>query len=281
MALVESDNIFPPELERSIFEITALSHPESIPTLLLVALRVKIWIEQLIYRVLTIYAPGRKAALKFHHSLSALHSLMQSTPSFFAAHVRSVLFIGYPTWDAVLSTLSIFVAAVNVAFVNLPVDGPLPAAFVHLLKSLPLQHLSLELDTLSELIGGPTVNALPQSVWYRLTHLHLLNRSNASDCARSVLPHLPNAECYFVLAQCAALQVFALVCPSRAVLKMHAPARRRPARDPRVVLLIVREFVEEWETGARGGTDYWETAEAWVKQRRAGKKKYFITPGEN
>ncbi|KAJ7471138.1 hypothetical protein FB451DRAFT_1176323 [Mycena latifolia] len=211
---------------------------------------------------------------------------MQSTPSFFAAHVRSVLFIGYPTWDAVLSTLSIFVAAVNVAFVNLPVDGPLPAAFVHLLKSLPLQHLSLELDTLSELIGGPTVNALPQSVWYRLTHLHLLNRSNASDCARSVLPHLPclthlaaqvtgfsNAECYFVLAQCAALQVFALVCPSRAFLKMHAPARRRPARDPRVVLLIVREFVEGWETGARGGADYLETAEAWVKQRRAGKKK--------
>jgi hypothetical protein len=39
----DSSSIFPPELERKICEAAAYLHPETIPTLLLVAQRVREW----------------------------------------------------------------------------------------------------------------------------------------------------------------------------------------------------------------------------------------------
>ncbi|KAJ7921925.1 hypothetical protein B0H13DRAFT_140548 [Mycena leptocephala] len=45
------DPRLPPELERTIFEIVALSRPSGIPNLMLVAARVKAWIEPLLYRI--------------------------------------------------------------------------------------------------------------------------------------------------------------------------------------------------------------------------------------
>ncbi|KAJ7096939.1 hypothetical protein C8R44DRAFT_748718 [Mycena epipterygia] len=47
-------SILPPELERVVFEISALSHPKSILNLLRVARRVKHWVEPLLYRTLVI-----------------------------------------------------------------------------------------------------------------------------------------------------------------------------------------------------------------------------------
>ncbi|KAJ6505111.1 hypothetical protein C8R45DRAFT_544408 [Mycena sanguinolenta] len=51
--LSESDHepTLPPELERRIFEIAALACPVRIPTLMLVARRVKFLVEPLLYRV--------------------------------------------------------------------------------------------------------------------------------------------------------------------------------------------------------------------------------------
>ncbi|KAK7051752.1 hypothetical protein R3P38DRAFT_3172057 [Favolaschia claudopus] len=46
----------PPELERPIFELCALSKPNFIPTLMLVAYRVKDWVEPLLYRIFTMNA---------------------------------------------------------------------------------------------------------------------------------------------------------------------------------------------------------------------------------
>ncbi|KAJ7779897.1 hypothetical protein B0H16DRAFT_727994 [Mycena metata] len=44
----------PPDLERTIFELAALSSPGTMTTLILVALRVKIWIELLLYRIVIV-----------------------------------------------------------------------------------------------------------------------------------------------------------------------------------------------------------------------------------
>ncbi|KAJ7879703.1 hypothetical protein B0H13DRAFT_1571256, partial [Mycena leptocephala] len=46
--------LLPPELERIIFELAAFVNPASMPSLLLVAPRVKIWIEPLLYETLII-----------------------------------------------------------------------------------------------------------------------------------------------------------------------------------------------------------------------------------
>ncbi|KAJ6521621.1 hypothetical protein DFH09DRAFT_1424685 [Mycena vulgaris] len=44
----------PPELEQHIFELAAISRPACIPTLMLVARRVKHWVEPLLYRTVVI-----------------------------------------------------------------------------------------------------------------------------------------------------------------------------------------------------------------------------------
>ncbi|KAJ6534252.1 hypothetical protein B0H19DRAFT_1185616 [Mycena capillaripes] len=47
-----SDPRLPPELECRIFEAVALAHPTKIPQLMLVAWRVKEWVEPLLYHVI-------------------------------------------------------------------------------------------------------------------------------------------------------------------------------------------------------------------------------------
>ncbi|KAJ6550049.1 hypothetical protein B0H19DRAFT_1160293 [Mycena capillaripes] len=59
MSTAVGDAILPPELERLIFEIAALESPKSMPALILVARRVQIWIEPLLYGVLAL-TPGAK-----------------------------------------------------------------------------------------------------------------------------------------------------------------------------------------------------------------------------
>jgi hypothetical protein len=43
-----------------------------------------------------------------------------------------------------------------------------------------------------------------------------------------------------------------------------------PDFDPRVVFLVVRDRQTDWETGARGGHDYWIAAEGLVEEHRRG-----------
>ncbi|KAF7333276.1 hypothetical protein MSAN_02422100 [Mycena sanguinolenta] len=52
------DPKLPPELEYRIFEIAALARPTGIPRLMLVARRVKYWIEPLLYRVVLFHSPS-------------------------------------------------------------------------------------------------------------------------------------------------------------------------------------------------------------------------------
>ncbi|KAJ7241564.1 hypothetical protein C8J57DRAFT_1477695 [Mycena rebaudengoi] len=54
LALSHTCPSFPLELEREIFEIAATRHPETMPTLLLVAQHVLQWIEPLVYRTLVV-----------------------------------------------------------------------------------------------------------------------------------------------------------------------------------------------------------------------------------
>ncbi|KAJ7940066.1 hypothetical protein B0H13DRAFT_2300130 [Mycena leptocephala] len=81
------DTKFPTELEKEIFELTASIHPRSIPTLLLVAQRVRTWIQPLLHRVLSIAAlePGLEPPgdSVFRHSFTAIEKLLASKPASF------------------------------------------------------------------------------------------------------------------------------------------------------------------------------------------------------
>ncbi|KAJ6564485.1 hypothetical protein B0H19DRAFT_79022 [Mycena capillaripes] len=79
--------IHPEDLEREIFEISAHSQPVFILTLMLVARRVKIWLEPLLYRTIVLDHP-----LEGHpiHSWDTLFPILESKPaSFFHHAVRS------------------------------------------------------------------------------------------------------------------------------------------------------------------------------------------------
>ncbi|KAJ7141965.1 hypothetical protein C8R43DRAFT_586550 [Mycena crocata] len=54
-----SEPLLPPEIERKIFEMAACSHRPCIPKLIRVAKRIRIWIEPLLYRVVTVVEPHR------------------------------------------------------------------------------------------------------------------------------------------------------------------------------------------------------------------------------
>ncbi|KAJ7220592.1 hypothetical protein GGX14DRAFT_514921 [Mycena pura] len=71
--------VFPRDLEREIFETAALLYPKKIPTLLLVAHRVLVWIEPFIYRVIDTSKDPSDAIW---------HALQTKPASFFADNVR-------------------------------------------------------------------------------------------------------------------------------------------------------------------------------------------------
>ncbi|KAJ7216015.1 hypothetical protein GGX14DRAFT_562456 [Mycena pura] len=89
----------------------------------------------------------------------------------------------------------------------------------------------------------------------RLTHL-----STRTYMSESVL--------HGVLQHCNALQVLVWAYGTQELLDENR-AHAALIDDPRFVTLVSSEVLLDWETGARGGEDYWATASALVKKRRS------------
>ncbi|KAF7340658.1 hypothetical protein MSAN_02137800 [Mycena sanguinolenta] len=149
--------LFPRELEREIFEICALSQPVFIPKVMLVAQRVKEWIEPLLYRtiVLGFRVPG-VPSLPYHIVSSVI---CRKPKVFFHKAVRHLLVFTalYPTRE-VDSMLSLCTGVEDIWLFNAR------KALIPLVRSLPLKRLYVGFESLP----SPT---LP--MFSRLTHLHL------------------------------------------------------------------------------------------------------------
>ncbi|KAJ7873186.1 hypothetical protein B0H13DRAFT_2058825 [Mycena leptocephala] len=284
-----TDRTLPTELEREIFEIAAFFSPDSMPVLLLVARRVKIWIEPLLYRILTIYDPSLviPSVLTpnrvFRYSIAGFHRLMDRKPtSFFHDYVRHIqLFI--LDAEEVTKILSVCDATINLALYELP-------ALLPPLSSLPLQRLSIWAE---KLFLGTTVRDFSHPLFSQITHLFLLDSDRGGDWGTwSTLAQIPrlthlsfyssrmaNSVCRGALEHCKALEVLAIWCANQTKLETNIPRRAELAYDVRFVMVVVEgveEFLADWESGAQGGEDYWVRAEALVQKRRAGDTdKYF------
>jgi hypothetical protein len=92
----------------------------------------------------------------------------------------------------------------------------------------------------------------------RLTHLSFHNHWLPNDVFQGALEH------------CKLLKVLALVYTCPKALRAESPDRAELATDPRFLMILVSDYLGDWETGARGGEDYWVRAEEWVRQRRSG-----------
>ncbi|KAJ7608684.1 hypothetical protein FB45DRAFT_1128389 [Roridomyces roridus] len=105
----DTSPVLPPELERPIFELRAVLCPGAIPNLILVARRVKIWLEPFLYQTLRFGdVPIPRAAAVRHPSFSStVESFLlriQSKPSWLQ-YVRNIRIADCDDYDRLLATL--------------------------------------------------------------------------------------------------------------------------------------------------------------------------------
>ncbi|KAJ7728157.1 hypothetical protein DFH07DRAFT_223521 [Mycena maculata] len=77
-------------------------------------------------------------------------------------------------------------------------------------------------------------------------------------------------------SSCGLLRVLAFVCKHRLILERAITSRQELAIDPRFVLMLVQDYVDDWEKGAHREETYWKRADALVERRPAGPTTSFI-----
>ncbi|KAJ7750409.1 hypothetical protein DFH07DRAFT_546282 [Mycena maculata] len=240
---MDIEPIFPPELEREIFETTAILHPKTIPTLLRVAHRILIWVEPLLYRVIL-----------SDESMDALRRAMHVKPaSFFAASVRHLAFPGrrisseLPA-EEIRALLQLCTNIVSLAL-NMDTPGLLP-----IMQEMKIRRWVGWLVFFFE--GNSDAVDLSHPAFRTVTHLHTFD--DLRDDAE--VPRL-------VLERCTRLQVLLVF------WDIPEPARQMAANPPVtdvrfVVCIHGGVYRKDWEVGARGGTDMWTAADTFVARKR-------------
>ncbi|KAJ6533420.1 hypothetical protein DFH09DRAFT_1181380 [Mycena vulgaris] len=271
-----SEPALPVELEREIFETTALMHPGTIFVLLRVARRTHVWIEPLLYRIVRIsgYSPYSRMARAILQGLNS-----ESKPaSVFQDAVRHLLIQAGPWSHAeVAQVLEACPGVVDLAMVS---TMPSPAILPCLAK-MRLRRLSVSFELL---FGGPGAIDPTHALFASLTHLHL-SRLGGQQHTEQVCVHLPPLPALthlclhndvdwdslqMLLADCPRLEILAnLWLPARADIA-RALTQNLPVHDVRLVMAECNNRWADWEAGARGFPDFWSLAEDFVARKRSG-----------
>ncbi|KAJ7907997.1 hypothetical protein B0H13DRAFT_1879100 [Mycena leptocephala] len=228
----------PTELEREIFEYSAFSCPGSIPRLVLVA------------------SSGNS-----HITFTAACQQKQR-------HQFSPVASASCFWESLIHRLTLPPLC----------DMGLEVPPLRLISSLPLRRLSANLDR----IFRPAGVDFPSPLFNQLTHLNIFGTEITDTWPKNLanLPCLTHLSTYWfyganppfrgVLAECKLLTVLVLIF-------MHEHDRIVAWEDfkcfgdaPRSVLMVVRDYLGDWQMGATGGEDCWIRAEIFIKQRQSG-----------
>ncbi|KAF8185826.1 hypothetical protein K438DRAFT_1836390 [Mycena galopus ATCC 62051] len=260
----------PAELERRTFEIAAHSDLKSIPNLLLVAHRVKIWLEPILYSVVIFAGPTSRF---FSFTPSRFSSTLHSRA--FSQHVENLL------CDYIREPLKPMLADCS-AVKNFALLCPDPSA-LPLLSAMPLRCLHTGLKSL---FRGTALD-FTHPLFSHLTHLEL-TESLIGWQGLALIPNLTHLAFQHqislsvfegVLATCPTLRV--LVClldfqdDSDLAKSLHSLVQ-----DTRFVCMLSPNFVEDWEIGARRGEDFWVRAERFIAQCNSGEvdRGIFVLP---
>ncbi|KAJ7735669.1 hypothetical protein B0H14DRAFT_2994441 [Mycena olivaceomarginata] len=242
--------LFPQELEREIFEHTALMHRGTIPTLLRVARRVLTWIEPLLYRVIRV---GRG----HEHMVQALLNLSKGarTPHFLHKAVHH-LALDHVSLDEGTEILRLCTGVINFACSTQLVDP----SFVPILAELGVQRLAL---CLQALFGGAPIN-LTHSLFRSVTHLDILGvvgveSALAEISALPALTHLIAPRLELLLVQWSIYNE-----------AQYISAQEPCLYDLRLVIGLYYGYWEEWEAEANGVLVYWAEADDFVARKRRG-----------
>ncbi|KAJ7443120.1 hypothetical protein FB451DRAFT_1568734 [Mycena latifolia] len=268
---MDTNPAFPPELEREIFEVAALLHPGTIPTLLQVARRISIWIEPLLYTVVRVNESPKIAR--------AIMCATDSKPaSFFHNSVHHLLLESGAPWTLSEATefLKLCPRLISFAAFGQFADPTL----LPILGQMRLRQISVALRTL---FGGVGSIDLTHAVFASTTHLDILDpidQSGTGICARiAALPALTHLcldritswkRLETLLADCPRLEVLVSLFPRKESSMASQWAWSSPIHDPRFVVAVYTDLADNWEARARCRPNFWSLAEDFVARRRAG-----------
>ncbi|KAJ7035988.1 hypothetical protein C8F04DRAFT_494085 [Mycena alexandri] len=287
----------PLDLERVIFELAASAHLSCIPTLMLVAWRVKAWVEPFLYTAVFLGTSNHNTPVEFVTNLELRSSFYRDTVRHICLHPPSVL-----DPRTILATHAIFTTCTHVETLAVKSARNQSNAFLlPLIQKFPaLTRLHADLaDLLSVLSRNERSAAF--DAFSSLTHLEMREHTPTADVCAGLtrLPHLTHLAlqynsrargivplCMNVLKECRALRVLAALSEKRFELggvRVGAPfyqavdTPRIDSDDVRFVLVqhprIIAEDVEAWLTDTRNGRlpGFWECAEEAVSRRIAAK----------
>ncbi|KAJ7131418.1 hypothetical protein C8R44DRAFT_774807 [Mycena epipterygia] len=291
-----SPPLLPLELEREIFGLAAHFWPLSIPTLILVAWRVKEWVEPLLYRTIAFHdgdSDGLKGRPTIREDGKAFVAILKSKPaSFFRDAVRHVLLASKTPPDVAESVLSVCSGIENlwILIYEDDIHGPL----LPLLGHFPLKQLYCDLQN----VFGSAPIDFTHNLFSQITHLELLGIPDSDPqfwSGIALIPHLTHLafnDLGFLhmgptlLCTCSSLQLLILL----SLFKWHGfddriahhPQIEELAQDGRFVLTICSRYFEDWQMGAHTGIDYWSRAEDFVVKRRSGQidRLQYELPGD-
>ncbi|KAJ7670101.1 hypothetical protein DFH06DRAFT_1321120 [Mycena polygramma] len=297
----------PSELEHLIFETAALLRPRSIPKLMLVAWRVKIWVEPLMYRTIILSDSDDELynleklidenayplAIK---SSTFLFLLQTKPPSFFKNSIRQLHISDTHLNATQEAEVQSACSDVN----NLWLADQLHTTLTTI--NMPLERVHCALYAL---FGTGAID-FTHRMFASITHLELFDVPERIDVeawsALSDLPHLThfafnddriNAKdnrvvllmddylpmCLTLLQTWTSLRILVLLYSRSLRTRTELEKAPRLVEDCRVVVMPCDEFLVDWIMGAYAGSDYWSRAEQFVAKRKSGEidaLEYFL-----
>ncbi|KAJ6517303.1 hypothetical protein C8R47DRAFT_1086929 [Mycena vitilis] len=271
---------FPPELEREIFEIAALLHRSSIPSLLRVARRVLSWIEPLLYRVVRLQESTPM-------SDALLIAMKSKPPDFFRDAVRHLFLESIDCqWSGedVLQLLKLCSGTLNLGIEAQFLDS-LGIEFtiepiIHL-TDMRVQRLSTDMDSLFGAYGWTNLTvALRHPSLVHVTHLDLCDYIQDGENDWLELTGLPALThlclngilgCDFVARtlECSRLELLLNLWDSSDRQAAHTWALGFTVHDVRFAVGVYGFYPDDWEASARGQRCFWLEAEAFVARKRS------------
>ncbi|KAK6995819.1 hypothetical protein R3P38DRAFT_3075206 [Favolaschia claudopus] len=253
--------IFPPDLEREIFETSALLHPVSIPKLMLVACRAR---DCPLCGIYAFSIKEFRVALDPYplFTWDILLRAMRSKPaSFFHSSVRNLCILDQ---DAPGSSAREFLSLCT-GVTNLSIWGrSLPPTHYAHLRPHRLTSFAMDLNH----IISPT-----HEFFSRLTHLEARNFPFPTEWPEFIdhLSRLPSLTHFSVYStsQTDLQQVLDACSGLRVVILLYC--REAPSiSDRRFVALKGGSELAEWQMGAYTGEDYWSFGEEVIAKRPPG-----------
>ncbi|KAJ7168874.1 hypothetical protein C8R46DRAFT_1092739 [Mycena filopes] len=265
--------VLPPELECLVFQMAA-SNPRNVFNLMLVAWRVKEWVEPYLYHLI---------------SNTSFHSGMITTPfkiltlpidnkpaGFWSNSVKSVFLDEIPTPDEKITRLFTACKGITRLSSHLPLNKHLDQlGALHNLRCLNI-----------ELAGLFRSNAidLAHPLFRNVTHLEALDPPSLLlppeiFAGLALVPRLTHLAFNGAPLYRAMLPFWASFTHLRSIVLLHPEALRagvarevppEVAADDRFVLIGQTGYQVDWLRGANGGDDFWDIAKAFIKARRAG-----------